>query len=70
MHRSEAQDLIDCSSCGAEVSLGADRVFVLSEDTALCFACAVKRGGLYDEAHDTWKRAPDLKGLEGSQPDY
>lgn len=64
MHRSEAQDLLDCSQCGAEVSRGADRVFILTQDNALCFACALKRGGVYDEAHDTWKRAPDLQGLE------
>ena len=64
MHRSEAQDLVSCSQCGAEVSLGADRVYAITEDAALCFGCAIKRGGVYDEAHDSWTRAPDLRGIE------
>lgn len=63
MHRSEARDLVACLACGAEVSLGADRVFAVTPDAALCFACAVERGGAYDEAHDQWTASPRLSGL-------
>ena len=69
MHRSEARDLVACVACGAEVSLGADRVFALTEDAALCFACAVRRGGSYSEAHDHWTKAPNLNGLRDFAPD-
>jgi hypothetical protein len=64
MHRSEADQLVGCLQCGAEISLETDRPFVLAEERALCFRCAVERRGAYDEAHDTWVRAPDLSGLE------
>lgn len=63
MHRSEAAGLVSCLNCGAEVSLGADRAFVLSSDSALCFACSLARHGAYDETHDTWTKAPDMAGL-------
>jgi hypothetical protein len=69
MHRSEARELVDCLSCGAEVSLGVDRVFAVTEDAALCFACATKRGGTYSEAHDRWTKAPSLSGLRDIRPD-
>jgi hypothetical protein len=69
MHRSEALDLVACLSCGAEVSLGVDRAFALTEDSALCFACAVRRGGSYSEAHDQWTKSPSLSGLRDGTPD-
>jgi hypothetical protein len=69
MHRSEARDLVSCLSCGAEISLGVDRAFALTEDEALCFACAVKRGGTYSEGHDRWTKAPNLSGLRDLTPD-
>ena len=71
MHRTEADQLVSCLACGAEISLESDRPFVLSEAHALCFGCALQRRGHYDEAHDTWTRAPDLEGLrldESSAP--
>jgi hypothetical protein len=69
MHRSEARDLVSCSACGAEVSLAVDRVFALSEDAALCFACAVRRGGSYSEARDQWTKPPNLSGIRDVTPD-
>ena len=69
MHRSEALDLVACLSCGAEVSLGVDRVFPVTEDAALCFACAVRRGGSYSESHDRWTHAPNLNDLRDLTPD-
>jgi hypothetical protein len=69
MHRSEALDLVSCLSCGAEVSLAVDRVFALTEDAAICFACAVRRGGSYSEAHDQWTKPPNLSGLRDIAPD-
>jgi hypothetical protein len=63
VHRTEADELVHCLECGAEISLALDRTFALDDDVALCFACAIKRGGSYDAAHDTWSHAPNLRGL-------
>jgi hypothetical protein len=63
MHRSEANELERCAECGAELSVPRDRGYALDADRALCFACAVKRGGAYDEQRDLWVEAPDLAGL-------
>jgi hypothetical protein len=60
MHRSETEELIQCLACGAEISIDRDRSFAITQDDGLCFACALKRGGVYDELHDTWTRAPDV----------
>ena len=63
MHRSEADDEVRCLQCGAEVSMGRDRAYVVSEENALCQACATRRGGAYDERQDRWVAAPRLDGL-------
>ncbi|MDD9943160.1 MAG: hypothetical protein OXU20_19115 [Myxococcales bacterium] len=63
MHRSETYELVQCVSCGAEVSAGRDRTFTFGEDSALCFSCAVARGGKYDELHDHWEPLPNVAGL-------
>lgn len=70
MHRSESFDLVACVDCGAEISLGADRVYPVTEEAGLCLACAMKRGGVYDEAHDNWKKAPSLSGLQALQREW
>jgi hypothetical protein len=70
MHRSESYDLVACADCGAEISLGADRVFLVTEDAGLCVGCAMKRGGVYDDVHDTWRKAPSLSGLQALQRDW
>ena len=66
MHRSETYDLVQCANCRAEVSAARDRVFSFGDDTALCFSCAVARGGKYDEMHDHWEHSPDVAGLSPS----
>ena len=63
MDISEARELELCRECGAEVHASRDRTYALDAERVLCFACAVKRGGAYDERHDLWTAAPDLAGL-------
>ncbi|HEY8122323.1 MAG TPA: DUF4136 domain-containing protein [Myxococcota bacterium] len=63
MHRSEARELELCTACGAEVHAARDRTYALDAERVLCFACAVRRGGAYDEQHDLWRAAPDLTDL-------
>lgn len=62
MHRSEAEMLAPCSACGTEVG-PTDRSFAFGEDQTLCFACALKRNGSYDEAHDRWTLEPYVADL-------
>lgn len=63
MHRSELRDDSVCADCGAQIAAGRERGFALSAGVALCFACAVERGGVYDEQRDAWTQAPDTADL-------
>jgi len=67
MHRSESENLTSCAVCGAEISVGRDRAYAISGTAALCFACAMRRGGSYDEREDRWRTPPDLRGLATSE---
>ncbi len=60
MHRSENRELADCIDCGATISPGRDRGFSLTQSTCLCFECAIRRGGVYDEPHDRWLVRPKI----------
>ena len=63
MHRSEASALLTCSDCGVEVRAGADRLFAFGARGILCFDCALRRGGRYDETHDLWSAEPRIDDL-------
>jgi hypothetical protein len=63
MHRSEADDLARCLQCGAEVSRSQDRAYAFGEDSLLCMACALQRGGRYDDQRDKWTEPPRVEGL-------
>jgi hypothetical protein len=63
MHRSEAREFESCTECGAEVHVARDRTYALDADHVLCFACAVKRGGAYDERRDLWIEVPNVADL-------
>jgi hypothetical protein len=63
MHESETQGLVDCVDCGATISLGSDRGYAFGTVHVLCFQCAKRRGGRYDETLDDWSSAPDTADL-------
>lgn len=65
MHRSETTLLTRCADCGAEVDPGRERAYGFGSGAFLCYACAVRRGGNYDEARDAWRKKADTRGLEG-----
>jgi hypothetical protein len=54
-----------CAHCAVEFSPELERgyVFGVEDDQALCYECAVARGGAYDELHDRWVKPPDIRGL-------
>ena len=68
MHRSEADRLNRCAACNVEIDSSLERAFGVGAEVVLCFACAVSRGGSYDEAHDRWVSEPDTSGLP-TKPD-
>lgn len=52
-----------CACCGQDVVPEIERGYAFGEDQALCFSCALERGGVYSEHEDRWVRTPNLTGL-------
>lgn len=64
MHLSEIAQMSLCAECGEEIWPERERSFLMDgSDDALCYGCASRRGGAYDELNDTWVQTPDLSGL-------
>ena len=63
MHRTEADLLVDCWACGASIAPEIDRAFAISDDAYLCFECAVRRGGVFDDEEDRWTIPPIVLDL-------
>lgn len=61
--RDEWGEPTSCCDCGAEVWPDVDSAFSCSPETHLCFACAERRGGVYDAMRDRWLLAPSVVGL-------
>lgn len=64
MHRTEAETMTICADCGAEFDVERDRGYAAAASVAICFDCAVKRGGSYDGVFERWVDAPRLVGLQ------
>jgi sulfur relay (sulfurtransferase) complex TusBCD TusD component (DsrE family) len=57
-------DQLSCMDCGTPIDADqavAQRTFALTDEVVLCNACALRRGGVYDDAADKWKLAPRLE---------
>jgi hypothetical protein len=53
-----------CADCGEPIEdVGLQRTYLFAEDEVLCQACAMARGGVYDELHDRWVTPPNLHDL-------
>jgi hypothetical protein len=61
---SDDDEIAVCAECGTEVEPETERGFRIGERAALCFECAVERGGTYDETEERWLEPPDLEGLD------
>lgn len=62
----EDLDHLTCIDCGTTIDIAdatPDRTFALTPEVVLCNACAIRRGGVYDDTDDKWKIAPRLEGL-------
>jgi hypothetical protein len=60
----EGEDLVTCVDCGGAVWADVDRSFMYATDEVLCFECARRRGGVFDEHEDRWVVPPDVDGLD------
>lgn len=63
MDQDEREAAFTCIDCGATIWADGDRSFVSGPDTYLCFECAERRGGVYDEDEDRWTVSPDVSDL-------
>ncbi len=63
MHRSEEERLAQCADCGTAVQPEVERGFGFGAGRVLCFGCAQRRGGHWDELHDRWTREPQWADL-------
>lgn len=70
MHRSEAEEIVPCADCGAPVEPGRDRGYAIGGERtlALCWDCAIRRGGAYEEDEDRWVRPPQTDDLWRGEP--
>ena len=58
----EEEEFGFCAACDEEVSI-APRIFLFGDDNALCFECATKLHGVYDEPGSTWTVEPKVDEL-------
>jgi hypothetical protein len=63
MHRETWDGLVECADCGVPVDVEFERGYRVADNSALCMACAIKRGGSFDEDEDLWSVPPDVIGL-------
>lgn len=63
MHSEETLEPATCADCGEPTDLDSTLSFVISENKVLCFDCALRRGGRYDEDEGGWVVAPNVLGL-------
>lgn len=68
MDEMETDQLARCADCGTEITVGIDRGFSSGADLVLCYDCAERRGGTWNEERGTWTSAPDLIGLSDLDP--
>lgn len=59
MHSTEWNELVECLDCGATIA-STDCAYAITDETFLCFSCAVRKGGVYDADHDRWTVAPNV----------
>ncbi len=63
MPEDEADQWVPCTACGATIQPAADRGFMFGEHGALCWECAIRRGGTYDSQEDRWTTPPHVADL-------
>ena len=57
--------LVRCVACAVDFVTGADPSYAFGA-SALCWDCAIRRGGVYDADADSWTEAPSVSDLAGN----
>lgn len=57
------EDTAVCVECGASIDPAFGRACARGDGTFLCFECALRRGGAWDEQRDAWRAQPREDGL-------
>lgn len=52
-----------CADCEQDVGLEDSHAFTLPDGGLLCWACALIRGGVYDDKYDRWVVSPAAEDL-------
>lgn len=60
----EDMEIFVCTLCGESVKPATERAFAFGDEDVLCYACAVRRGGRYDDAEDRWTVPPKVADLQ------
>jgi hypothetical protein len=55
--------MMTCTECGTDVGLDESHSFSGGGGVTLCWACAVKRGGVFDEKQERWRVPPRTADL-------
>ncbi len=63
MHRSERDQSSVCSDCGTEFLPSSQPGFFFGARGSLCWDCALRRGGRYDDTYDRWVEDPSIDDL-------
>lgn len=63
MHEEEWLQAEICAHCHGVLETGTDCAFYFGEHGALCFSCAVARGGTYDDERERWTTPPRISDL-------
>ena len=61
--RLESAPFESCLDCGSEVRAYAARAYTMGSRGVVCFDCAIRRGGRYDEASDRGHQEPVVDDL-------
>jgi hypothetical protein len=59
----DEQSVERCADCSEEIDLASERGFPVGADGALCFRCALARGGSWDESRQRWVVEPEYADL-------
>jgi hypothetical protein len=65
--REEEEESAACADCGTVLNLDGARSFAFGEQSVLCWACAIRRGGRYDADSESWTAAPRVGDLEAAE---
>ena len=63
MYDEREEDLGACADCETPLNAEGERIYAVAGDVLLCVACAVRRGGRYDESEDRWVTPPNVDDL-------